>query len=77
MRTMATLEGFEELTLSRADLTCWPERLLELERRLRASEIRIVDVRRRNDELTIVYRRLGAAPGEGRAGRRRESRASG
>jgi hypothetical protein len=52
------LDTFEVITLSRTDLIEWPEILRELEKRILKSEIKVVDIRRRKDCLTIVLRKL-------------------
>jgi hypothetical protein len=49
---------FERVTLLRDDLIRWPAVLRELKSMVETSKIRIVDIRREDDRLTIVYRKL-------------------
>lgn len=49
---------FERVTLLRDDLVRWPAVLSDLKSMVETSKIRIVDIRREDDRLTIVYRKL-------------------
>ncbi|MCL6626135.1 hypothetical protein [Alicyclobacillus shizuokensis] len=51
---------FEYLTLSRSDLTRWPTVLSEVRDLVEQGYIKVVDIRRHQDHLLIVFRRLTA-----------------
>jgi hypothetical protein len=49
---------FEYLTLSRSQLVEWPAVLAEIRSLVLNSRIKVVDIRRHQDHLIIVFRRL-------------------
>lgn len=57
---MRLVGDFETVVLSRADLPEWPSLLRQFRTRMESSEIKIVDIRRRHDELIITFRNLQA-----------------
>ncbi len=49
---------FETYTLSRSQLIEWPSILGQIRALVEQSEIKIVDIKRHEDRLTIIFRRL-------------------
>ncbi|MCL6443327.1 MAG: hypothetical protein K6T83_07715 [Alicyclobacillus sp.] len=57
-REMVGGEVFETLTVSRAELAERPEVLKEVQQLFAQSKVKIVDIHRERDRLTIVFRRV-------------------
>ncbi|QSO46171.1 hypothetical protein [Alicyclobacillus mengziensis] len=58
MRNLQQSNVFETLTLAKDDVMEWSEFMNRVKTMVETSQIKVVDVKRHGDKLTITYRRL-------------------
>ncbi|QSO52579.1 hypothetical protein JZ785_01080 [Alicyclobacillus curvatus] len=58
MKSLQQSSVFETMTLAKEDVMQWAEFMNRVKAMVESSQIKVVDVKRHGDKLTITYRRL-------------------
>lgn len=58
MKSLDQSSVFETVTIAKDDVLLWPEFMRRVKTMVENSNIKVVDIRRQGDKLTITYRRL-------------------
>lgn len=58
MKSLEQSSVFETMTIAKDDGALWPEFLSRVRAMVESSRIKVVDIRRQGDKLTITYRKV-------------------